>query len=238
MVDTGRRGRLRRLNRVRRTRQSGGVVARTKTVIPPNLIATKDYVKRILHKNVETKFWQDDHQTDASSAGTIIDLSEVPQSTSAATDTTRIGDEIVIRGLHINFIPYWRPSPTISFSMIRVVVFQYTANSNGNPPTPGMVLDPVFINTQFYPLAHHNKDYSASVHVLYDSIFTFNNTMNKGTAYMKKINMKYAKKKINYEAGSDEGINKLYMLYVSDTATGNANIPSIQILHRLYYDDA
>lgn len=199
-----------------------------------NQLATKKYVKKIIHKETETKYRDLSLAAQpylvALGATTIVDLCDIPQGN---TDISRVGDKITIRGLEMRF------ELTVAdvTNALRIIVFQWYPNTSLPAAPTNPVGSSILADVTTYPwLSNYVHDYQNQYGVLYDKLFNLN-TVNKPTIEFKiKPRMRYVKKTINFTGGTNDGSNKLFMLLVSDSGAGPN--PSVRVQSRIRFDDA
>lgn len=195
-------------------------------------LATKTYVKKMINKDIETKYHDLSLAAQPYSislgATQIIELSIPAQGT---TDLTRIGDKITIRGLDIRM----HLTSSDTYNIIRCIIFQWYPNTSiTSAPVGSQILNDVTTYPYISPYVH---DYTNQYGVLYDKMFTLSSLADTITRVVKiKPRLKYCKKTINFSAAGTNGSNKLYMLLVSDS--GAVTHPTANIHSRLFYDDA
>lgn len=222
----------------RKVTTSGGVISRVKKVIPPEMIATKQFVKNAIAKDIETKY------RDLSTAAqpylvalgntTIINLCDIPQSAGNSTDITRIGDEITLKSIDM------RCSMLVSAAdvsnSVRMIIFQWLPNitMSGLPLGSRVISDTTVIPW----LSNYVNDYQNQFIVLYDKIHTLvYPASNAQKNWRMRVPLRYAKKKLKYTGGSStDGSNLIFVLLVSDSAA--ATHPSVFMQSRVHFDDA
>jgi hypothetical protein len=120
--------------------------------------------------------------------------------------------------------------------MFRLVCFQWHPNSGVNAPTVSAILQSTGATG---PLSTYNHDEESSRQftILYDKCYAM--TLGTSTSQVVsniRVPLKYAKKKVQFDAATDEGANKLYMCVISDS--GAAPNPTIESYSRIIYTDA
>lgn len=218
--------------RRRKIKESGGIVARTKTVIPTNMIATKNYVNKIVRSEIETKYFDQSSNFSPDYSGTsIFPLCDFGQGT---TDSLRIGDQIKIRRLYIGY-HYYMSTVSDASNLVRIIVFQYNPNTTtGGAPTASLVLQQT--SNIVSPLVWRTNDRKQDINVLYDKTDVLDAVSRFATVKRVFINLKYAKKTVQYNGNTTDGSHKLYVLFVSDSSA--APNPNVLFQTRLWYDDA
>lgn len=193
------------------------------------------YVKREIHKNIETKwYYKATVVTSITDVANIVDVTTVPR---GVTATDRIGQEVVLRALRL------RLTMTVgdNTNFVRIIFFQwYQSTGIGLSPSVLDILEQTTITGGPVP------DYMAPIqqttrqvfHVLYDRVFTLSI---EGDTAVRSLNfripLKYARKKINYDPESAvSGSNHIFYLIVSDS--GAVTHPNYSMTTEMYYDDA
>lgn len=192
-----------------------------------NTLATKKYVKKQISKDIETKYFDIQRPSDdIDYSGRIDRLTGVSQGT---TDSTRIGDKLTMRSLRISY----EATVADSTNMVRFIIVQWFPNSTLLAPTSSYVLST--IGSALAPQSPYIHDYKNQFNVLYDKVHILSTDYPR---IVRKfwLKMKWAKKVINFSAGTSEGSNHLYMIRISDSSA--VTHPTSNILTRLNYDDA
>jgi len=193
-------------------------------------LATKAFVKQQIHKNVETKWYElGQTPTGVDWNGAITRLTSVPQGT---TDSQRVGDKLTIRGIHIKY----QITTGDSTQLFRVLVVQWKPNTNLITPGVATLLTGVTLGTVNAPLANYVWDYTNQWSILYDKMHRLDAVSKPNVINMKRVNIKYAKKVVEFFAAGIEGSNHVYMVMVSDSGAGPH--PTIAYQTRVLYDDA
>jgi len=215
-------------------------------------------VNRIVRRREETKYHSNlrAYQTLGSVFGVneyawCEDLTDVTQSTVAASDTTRIGDEVEISRLKVKLAIQANDSAVAGVlgGINRVIIFQYKADtpfSVTNRPTLaeiGRILAPgptTLAGNEFNSLSHFNHDNRGLFNILYDKSFRQMDATHYGDSTIITrsfdVNLKRARKKINYVAGeSNEGQYHIYILAVGWYNTEDARLTYNA---RMYFKDS
>lgn len=204
-------------------------------------LATKQYVKRMIRKDVETKYidaqWPSGggfKTLDWSATNNFVVLSSMNQNFS---DTTRIGDKITMRSLHIRLMFNFLSSTPFFTYPIRFIVFQWYPTTSLVLPTPSRILVPAYLGTVNAPLSPIIHDYECNFVILYDKIYSLNSDSPSHMAYHIKVSLKYAKKTICFDGGSTDAGNHIYAMCLTNSAI-SADSATCAIVSRFYYDDA
>lgn len=193
--------------------------------------ASKAYVKRMIRKDVETKY--DDAifsaNVDSLGTGALVDIFDPSQGTG---DGQRIGDKTTYRSLKLRYkITVQAVSPV----QVRIIVFQWYPNTVLSVPTPSTILWDLTAPDRSVTSPYYH-DYQNQFQILYDRVHTVSNAGPTGIYHVKNFSLKYVKKTCNFAAGGLNGSNKLYVMAVS--SSNAVNHPYVFMYTRVYYDDA
>lgn len=199
---------------------------------PKKQIATKAYVQKVLHKDIETKYWDQGSAGQSFTFNAVInDISAVPQGT---TDTSRIGDQFEIRGIHLRY-EYFMVAANDFTNVCRMIIFQYMqSDQSAGTPVPAEVLQTLGVADA--PMSPYMNDERPVIKVLYDKTHCISSNGPAVVVAKKNVNIKFARKKVQYTAAGTTGTNKIFMLLVSDS--NSANLPTARWRTRLLFDDA
>lgn len=195
-------------------------------------LATRSYVKKQIKKEIETKYIDYNYNNSPiAGAGILLNLSAfISQGTS---DNERIGDKINLRGIHFR-MSFWDNSNTQG-SLVRMTIFQWKPNTASYVPSTGAIFayntSPQIIWSPF------NHDLSQQYTILYDKLFYMQDATNIEwrNVWKKKVNIKYAKKLIQFVGAGTNGTNHIYLSLQTNSPTNN---PVAYGSIRQYYDDA
>lgn len=193
-------------------------------------LATKSFVRKQIHKDDETKYFETSTVAQAIDFnGVTTDLTNIPQ---GQTDGTRIGDKIRLRGIRLQFIL----NIADTTQNVRIMIVQYKGNTQIAATSISQVLVPTTLGTVNAPIANRVWDMTNQFSILYDKLYTLTNVSTPIIHVRKKVGIKYAKREINFYQALTTGSNKIYLMMVSDS--GAAPHPTIQYQMRVMYDDA
>lgn len=189
-------------------------------------------VRNAMSKNLESKYWPLSGVTDNTSTPYFDDdpnlvlLSGIPQSTTAATDRTRIGDTVMFKSMEFRANLYGQSAN----STVRVMIFQWKEVSSTTVPNAGLILNIPAGGT--YVNAYYNRDMidSGTLRVLADWRFDIANTPNSPDhAHTLFFKTKKMAKHLQFNAATTvEGKNNIYLLYVCTTSNATpANLPNM-----------
>lgn len=190
--------------------------------------------------------------TSAGGGQYLFQLSNIPQSTTAASDSTRIGDKVKLKDLVLKYST-WNNlgSNALASSMIRVIVFQYKGDSTLEDRHTFM--NKLFIGdtsagggNNVGPMANRNNDYHGLFNILYDKIHVHCGTTtaavpppsNYGQTTVKRISFAKAQKTINYvNASATAGQNNIYLMAWTFNGSVTDN-PLFAFESQLFFYDA
>lgn len=191
-------------------------------------LATKSYVKMQLAKNIENKY------QDIARIGDNIDYNgRIDRFTGVIqgqSDTTRLGDKLTIKSLHLSYYAV-STDPNQTF---RLIIFQWYPNTTLAPPIAADIL--ALTGAASAISQYYVWDILNQFNILYDKVHVLNDASTTSIHKKIKVNLKYAKKLINFTAATQEGSNHLYMLRISDV-TGT-NLVSSNFVSRFIFEDA
>lgn len=190
----------------------------------------KRIAKREFDKRVEWKFHIYEFNVSISTTGILDDPSRVPQVTSVddSVDTKRIGDKIMASHLKFNY----SIENGDAYNNVRVIAFQWF---NSSTPT---VADILIISGGYDVLSQYNVDKALSYKIMYDKIhhITANYSGQTNSTNVVRKKLRLPRKQIQYEAGSTTGINKVYLMYISDSS--GPSHPAINYSCKLIFNDS
>lgn len=176
-------------------------------------------------------------------SGIITDISAIAQ---GQTDTTRVGDKVILLSLQFKGV-VTVPNPDIGTEIQQIIRVIYFIYKDDTTPVVGTIMestgDPNAINSPFI----HDRQVKRKV--LYDKCFTVKSlgTIAGGytalskpiavSAYIPLTKLKNKLNTIHYEGGGTTGVNKIWMLVISDSALSTGAC-SWRVYNRLNYIDA
>lgn len=195
-------------------------------------LATKKYVTRLLRRTIETKYHDASYDNAVTASGTIVavPLTAIPLGT---TDYERIGDKTTIRSIKIRL--QFTIATGDAYNMLRLIIFQWYPNSSQVTPVVSNILASIMGSSDSY-LSFYVHDLQNQYHVLYDKTMYVDNVRNQQYTLIKKLKLKYAKKTLNFLAGTTEASNHVYVLLLSDSTA--ATHPEVSYFTRVWYDDS
>lgn len=141
----------------------------------------------------------------ASTSGSFHSLSDVSAGTA---DGQRLKHQITLKSLHMNFVGT-QADPT---NVFRFIVFQYF---DVDFPTTAKILQLTGSTNSW--LSPYNFDNAKSFRILYDSVKLVNNVSKPQVSWNKYVKLSKARKDIEFSGTTTDGINKVYLLVLSDS---------------------
>nr|WAE42360.1 MAG: capsid protein [Cressdnaviricota sp.] len=164
-----------------------------------------------------------------------FDLTSIGQ---GVTDILRIGDEIKLHNLKINFLVKGNTTAN-SYNFLRVVLFVWKIDTTlgGNPSLLNIFSNTLMgnVGAPFSQYLHDNRD---DYTILWDKTFKVDSTLDNTTqsiVHIKKFKKLDKQKGIKYIGAGTNGIFKLYLGFFSD---GLVQIPSIVGTTRITFTDS
>lgn len=182
-------------------------------------------VRKIANQVVRGRSERKHYQTTANStqnnSATITSISNIPQ---GDTDETRDGDQLRISSVELNYELIGADAT----NLFRVMLFQWFDDST--PTVTDVLTSAIDAILQTY-----RRDTRRMFRVLYDHTHPLSlNSSNEVLVRFKRFTRGF-RRKIQYQAGGTTGINKLYILLVSDS--GVASDPAYIYKTRVNYTD-
>jgi len=214
-------------------------------VSQPMYKAIKNIVHNEVKKDVEIKQHTDGFTYTAvygAIAGTVTDhITDIAQ---GVTDTTRVGDELTLKHIQVRGCVF--NGATNNTNDIRIIVFQYK-NSDNAPIMDNLLQNSVISGTTRSAYSARAQDYMNEYIVLFDRVWHTEigipGAANYGQsgAYSYYLNftvpLKYAKKKIQYEAATNAAVNGIYVMCIGSQASGASN-PTVALQWAVSYSDS
>lgn len=198
------------------------VYRKRKNYIPK---AYKRFVKNTLAKRVEYKYHTAYYvPSSIPNNGLITNLVDIPQ---GVLDTERIGDQIRLATITFRYVV----TVGDSFNFLRLIIFQFKANNSLNPGVSA-----ILNGTSPTYLSQYSVDNNQIFQILYDRTHRLD-TDDPAKVVIGKCNMKYCKRKLQFQAGSNTiGTGMIYALAISDSA--QAPHPGIIGEFNFWYSDS
>lgn len=185
---------------------------------------------RRLNVEQERKFCDTVAAITLTNAGSILDLSVIPQN---VADGGRIGDQLKFTSMELKIDMALAPSNAFSF---RATIFYWHLDDtvppiSTGPPTMGDIYMVGNGPNSFFPISPYVVDGRSNFTVIADKHWT----CDAGQAINRIISFsKVLKRKAQYVAGSANGLGKIYIAYMSDSPTGGTG----NLYSRIRYVDA
>lgn len=207
--------------------------------------ATKSDVVKIVRKQLKSVQEMKQHTvglatTDVYSGTAAVRQYDLTAIAQGVLDTQRDGDEIYLKHIKIRlFVCNQETVTSNDYVNWRVFVFQYMDNplsgATQNPNIANFLLTSNANGGTYGAFSSRNQDHFSSYHVLYDKFFrtVLGGKANSpgdnpayATSFVINVPLKYAKRKVEYVAGSVNGPNHIWMLITTGQAdVGAANNP-------------
>lgn len=193
-------------------------------------LATIGTVKRLISRTVEHKFDDYEYSASVSSSGTFLDCTAPIQGDGDFAE--RIGDQILLTSCHVHLLI----AAADTYQRVRVCFFQWHPNTSLSVPTQGILFQDISsanaVVTSFW-----ENDRKDQFTVLYDKTFSMVLTQDSALVGRKfKLNLKKARKKVQFYNSGVDASNKIYMFATSDSSA--ASHPAVYAQIRLRYMDA
>lgn len=175
--------------------------------------------------------------------GTLVpfyDLTNPPQN---ATDSGRIGDDVKLKSLIFRFS--LAADASYVQGTARVMIVQWKNDSTVLPITsPQILMNGISGVQDSFSFPYEDGLSAGSFQVLYDTtIPMLGNAIGDGggdqISRVVKVNLKYARKDINFTAGNNTGRNHIYAMAIQDRTIGAGTDRIVfSFSSRIYYTDA
>lgn len=196
----------------------------------PMYNSVRRLIQTELSKDVEYK----QHSTGVAQTGFynaagryLVHLTEIAQ---GVADTQRVGDELTLKGCHIKLLlRNGLGNVANEMNLARCIVFQYKSQDNAPTISELLLANVPSGNTQG-AMSNLNIDYRNIYNILWDETYILDqgtpnaSNFGNGGQIVKYIDvdipLKYAKKKVQYEAAStSNSVNGLYLMVVGHSAS-------------------
>lgn len=207
----------------------------------PLNLRQKHQVSRIVNRKFEKKYHIDGVDFLPGTSWVFDRMTDVPQSTTASTDITRIGDLITLKNLRIRISIFPNPLNVIRYRYVRVVIFQWKPNSALAAPVATALFqtDPV-PGTITYN-SFWGRDTRTQYKVLFDRTFILSGDTTAGytESLVRQVNtfvpMRKMIKDLRFSASGLEAANHLYIGTIADTSVGG---PTVKCAWYIDFTDA
>lgn len=185
--------------------------------------AVATIARKQISRTSEWKHYTKNTTINPSTAGSLVDLSEVTQGDG---DTNRDGDSIFASSLQVRGVI----ESADSFNRVRLIFFQWT-------PVSAPALSDLLITSAGYEVSSmYNTDKASNYKILSDRTYLVNQDVS-GNADVRQIFMKIRinRRKIQYQAGGTTGARKVFLFAISDS--GVSSHPTVELVTKLNYRD-
>lgn len=210
-----------------RVNQKGRIPKKSKK--PKKGPVTRKEVAKIANKQIAKQAEKKYHLATTTGAkdwaGACIDLTGIAQ---GDTDITRDGDELYLKSIRLKSLIQYADT----YNACRTIIFQWYDDTT---PTPGDVLSPTYVGGQQAPLAPYKHDLASKFKILFDKtilVDTYRPHAILDTGYITGG----FKRRVHFTAGGTTGVNKLYLLQISDS--GVSTHPTMIAVARLNFTDS
>lgn len=191
-------------------------------------LATKTYVKKAIARRKETKHYNvyaEDVSLDT--APTIVSLTAMTQGDG---DQQRDGDTIFLKNIDFRWMARM---PTTSRAAIRVMLFRWYDDST--PVATDILLSgSTAIRNINGPPSHDNKQlYKIMVDRRYNLYYTNGRFP---ISLWRIFGKRLGRKQVQFQNGTTNGVGKVYLMVMSEIATG-ANSPTFSYYSHITYTD-
>lgn len=171
--------------------------------------------------------------------GTVQDLTQITQSTTAQTDQTRLGDQVMLYSIKYKY----QIHSADRYNTVRIIFFQWFPDTT---PIVGDVLD---ASAGYEVYAPYNTDHAPmykihmdKIHVVNSDVVGYYDGTNGVTTNFTRASKVFKgkiqpnRKRIQYQGGGTTGSNKIYMITISDSTASSH--PTVIGTYRLNFTDA
>lgn len=162
-------------------------------------------------------------------------------------DSERVGDEINLHAVQMKMLFYNRAGVTSNpYTVWRISVFQYKSQDNA-PAVGEAFLSNAASGGTYGAMSGRNIDYLGVYNFLYDKTFVtvagegnaanYGNVSNYVIYKEFYVNLKYVKKKIQFEAGGSGTVNGIYMFVTTGQPSVTTN-PLFSFTASIRYTDS
>lgn len=193
-------------------------------------LATKAFVKKELHKAIETKYNDETFSQFVDWNGQFQNVTGgISQ---GITDTQRIGDKIRIRGIQVEG---WCTVADTT-NLVRICVFQWKQNNALVAPASNYIIQ--YTGSGIAPMSPFNNDLQGGNYVmLYTRVLKLVSGTDKSIVRFRfRVPMKYCKRLVEFYVAGTQGTNHIYMMGISDS--GAPAHPNLFMMARVWYEDA
>lgn len=187
--------------------------------------AVKRIVKRSLERTAEIKYKDLYDNVAAAQSATLLAARDMTSPSQGNGDTQRVGDTIMLTSVQINL-----QMTATAAQVIRLIVFKWKPLTTSYLPKLGDILQSP-ANTAVGPVYQRRVDTQGNYTILYDKAFALQNVAQQNRII--RINLTKKLGQIRFDAGSTDGVNKLFYFLITDIAASN----SISMYTRIRFKD-
>lgn len=194
--------------------------------------------KSVVSKSLETKFHDVSNVVYPSDTlGSVIPLTDIPQSTTTASDSTRIGDMIQPTSIDMRFVAAAGTLAGVTVATpLRVILVQWHGQTGNDNVTLAKILGAISYTAAQNPLRPYNHDNRAKFRVLYDKLFELGYNSDSIHVRAKKILSKM--RPVRYYAGdAEDQMDGLYLVLQSSIDLAGV-LPNFSYVIRTNFKDA
>lgn len=209
---------------------------------PPLNPRQKKEVDKIILRNQEIKYFVGGFSASNVTNTAVINgvPFDIPQ---GDTDSERDGDHLKWLGkVRMNF--QMIANGSAKHNTIRLILFQWHPTSLGTPiPVPSSILLSGPTGSVDI-MSHYNHDQRQNYKILYDQVFDLVGDYTVDPAAVTtttvitkhvKVSLAKARKQVQYNAGGLQGTNRLFLIYVSDSALLH---PTLALHAKVFFTDS
>lgn len=187
--------------------------------------AVKKSVQRSIARTEELKFKDIYDNVAAVQSAALVAARPLVTSAQGAQDTQRIGDQIFITSVQINL-----QLSVSATQVMRLIVFKWKPLTTSYLPTLADILNSP-TNTAVGPVYMKRIDTQQEFTILYDKCYPMQvaNVSNR----LIRINLSKKLGKAQFDAGTTDGLHKLYYFLLTDVAASN----TVSMYNRIRYKD-
>lgn len=187
----------------------------------------KKVIKQVANQSGEKKYftvYSGGPQT-VDSIGVVTSISNIGQ---GDTDVTRDGDQVYLRSIELT----WNAIVADTYNFLRLIIFQWMPAST---PTVSDILIPATGNPEQNYQMPYNHDGRFNFRILYDRTLQVSQDTYQSRQVTKKYILKGFRHRIQYQAGTTDGNNKIYLLKISDSTA--ASHPTMMNVTKINFGD-
>lgn len=153
-------------------------------------------------------------------------------------DNQRIGDRLRLKHQNIGYMI--RAGASTVSNAVRVIAFQWKVMDNLDSPTlDGLLASYGSAVSSICSPYHHDNLEANKFGILYDKTHVVGpaGTINDMLVQTVNLDLKYARRDVQFTAAQSHGMNKLYVAFFSDETLGGAQAPTVEIEGQCTFTD-